>query len=560
MRGIFQDVRLAIRGFRKTPVFTAVAILTLTLAIGANTAIFSVLNALVLRDLPVREPSTLIQFTRVTAPTPDGAFSLPMFRAIAEQQTTSSALIGWLGNSVINVQVDNERTKGLVTAVTGNYFSELGVRPILGRLLTESDDELETSSVAPVAVIGHGFWQRHFNGDPAAIGRIIRLYGRPFTIIGVTSPEFRGLGVALAIDVAVPLAFAPNVRDVPNETFWSGRINPIYITGRLRRDATIEQARAELATLWPGILAATIPPGYVGAQRDTFLQTKIDVQEGGKGFEPTLRRQFTQPLTIVLAITLLVVLIACVNLASLMMSRVSSRMHEMGVRLALGSGRWRMAQQLLVEGVLLSLAGAFVGVLVAVSTSEALVGVMLRTYTVPPSFDVQPDTRVMMFTIALATLVGMLFSIAPAVRVAYGSSVEALRQNTRTATGSSRTGRVLVAVQVGLSLVLLTNAGLLVRSLQQIHAVDSGLRTDDVFVVRVVRDGIKITGMGVLCGSVVALAVAQLLRTLLFGISPYDPVTLITAPALLMAAAIAACLGPAARAARVDPMITLRAE
>ena len=483
MNELIQDVQLAVRSFWKAPVFTIGAILTLTLAIGANTAIFSLLNALVLRDLPVREPSSLVSLTRVTPATADGAFSLPMFRAVAERQQSLSALIGWTSSSVINIEIDDVRTAGSVSAVTGNYFTELGIQPVAGRLLTEADVSVDTPNSAPIAVIGYAFWQRHFNRNPAAVGRTIRVEGTRFTIVGVAPSGFKGLGLTLEIDVAVPLTFVPIVRDVASRAFLNGTVNPISLTGRLRPGMTLAQARAELTTLWPDVLTAAMPPGYAGAQRERFLETTIQVREGAKGVEPGLRRRFTQPLVIVMAIALFVVLIACVNIASLMMSRASSRMHEMGIRLALGAGSWRLIRIVLVEGVMLSLVGALFGVLVAMWVSESLVAVILATYTVPPSFDAHPDLRVMAFTIGLALVVGLLFSVAPAWRVGRASAAAALQRSSRTATRSGRAGRILVAVQVGLSLVLLINAGLLVRSLQAIRAVDSGLRTDDVFVV-----------------------------------------------------------------------------
>lgn len=483
MRELIQDVRLAMRSFRKTPVFTLGAILTLTLAIGANTAIFSILNALVLRDLPVREPSSLISLARVTSETADGAFSLPMYRAIAERQQSLSALIGWTSNSIINIEIDDVRTRGNVSAVTGNYFTELGIRPVTGRLLTDADVSVATQHSAPIAVIGHALWQRHFNRDPAAVGRTVRVEGAPFTIVGVIPAGFTGLGLTLEIDVAVPLTFVPLLRDVPDRAFLNGTVNPISLTGRLRPGVTIDQARAELTMLWPAVLTAVTPPTYAGAQRERFLETTIQVRDGAKGVEPSLRRRFTQPLVIVMAIALFVVLIACVNIASLTMSRTSSRMHDIGVSVVLGAGRWRPMRQVLVEGLMLSLIGALFGVVVAMWGSEWLVALILATYTVPPSFDVHPDLRVMTFTISLATLVGLLFSVVPAWRVGRASAAAALQRSTRTATRSGRIGRALVAVQVGMSLVLLTNAGLLVRSLQEIRAVDSGMRTDDVFVV-----------------------------------------------------------------------------
>jgi predicted permease len=483
MRELIQDVRLAIRTLWKTPVFTAGAILTLTLAIGANTAIFSILNALVLRDLPVREPSSLVSLARATPATADGAFSLPMFRAIAERQQSLSALIGWTSNSIVNIEIDDVRTRGNVSAVTGNYFTELGIRPVAGRVLADADVSLDRAQSAPVAVIGHAFWRRHFNRDPSAVGRTVRVESKPFTLVGVAPAGFTGLGLTLEIDVAVPLTFVPIVRDVPSRAFLNGAVTPISLTGRLQPGVTIDQARAELTTLWPGVLSAVMPPDYTGAQRQRFLETTIQVRGGAKGVEPGLRSRFTQPLVIVMTIALFVVFIACVNIASLMMSRASSRMHEMGIRLALGAGRWRLMRYVLVEGVMLSLFGATVGVFVAMWISESLVAFILATYSVPPSFNVHPDLRVMAFTISLAALVGLLFSVVPSWRVGRASAVAALQRSGRTATRSGRTGRTLVAVQVALSLVLLINGGLLVRSLQEIRAVDSGIRTEDVFVV-----------------------------------------------------------------------------
>ena len=482
MSELIQDVRLAIRGFHKAPIFTFGAILTLTLAVGVNTAIFSILNALILRDLPVREPSSLVSLARVTATTQNGSFSFPMFRAIAERQQSLSALFGWTAESILNVEIEDVQTFGNVTAVTGNFFTELGVQPVIGRLLADADVDLTTVDSAAIAVIGEAFWRRHFNGDPAAIGRSVRVEGTPFTIVGVAPLGFKGVGLTLEVDVMVPLTFTPLLLDVSRDAVLSGGVNPVGLTGRLRPGVTLEQARAELTTSWPAILAEVVPVSYAAAQRATFLKTAIEVRDGAKGVEPALRRRFTQPLLIIMAIALFVALIACVNISSLMMSRASSRVHEVGVRLALGAGRWRPMRQIMVEGVLLSLIGGVLGVLLSMWASEALVAVFLANYVLPPSFDVNPDFRVMVFTFSLATLVGLLFSIVPAWRVATSASAS-MQYSTRTSTASGRTGRMLVALQVALSLILLINAGLLVRSLQQIRAVESGMRSDDVFVV-----------------------------------------------------------------------------
>jgi predicted permease len=275
----------------------------------------------------------------------------------------------------------------------------------------------------------------------------------------------------------------PQMLHIADSAFTTGATSPIRMTGRLRPGVTIDQARAELTTIWPAIREQVVPPSFSGAQRERFLATRIDVASAAKGIETRLRDRYTRPLFIVLAIAAMVLLIACVNLASLMLSRAAGRTHEIGVRLALGAGRWRLARQMLVEGVMLSLAGAALGVLFAYWSSHAIVTVMFRDYLVPAGLDVAPDVRVLAFTIALALAAGIGFSLASAWRATRASPIEALQQSTRTSSGSRRASTLLVAAQVGLSLMLLTNAGLLVRSLQEIRGVPSGMQSDDVFVV-----------------------------------------------------------------------------
>jgi predicted permease len=479
---VLDDARYALRGFRKTPLFTAVALLTLTLAIGANTALFTLLNALVLRDLPVRDPGSLVLLRTITGANNDGAFSLPMFREIAARQRSFSAVIGWMSSGVLNVEVDREVKRAAFATVTGNYFSELGVRPVVGRLLSDMDDDLARLHAAPVAVLGYSFWQRQYGGDPNVIGRSIRAEGVSLTIVGVAPRDFSGFNLVFEPDLTMPLTLLPPLLHIMDSAFTTGWTSPIRITGRLRPGVTIDQARAELMTIWPAIREQVVPPSYAGVQRERFLATRVDVASAAKGIEPRLRARYTQPLVIVFGIAALVLLIACVNLASLMLARAAGRTHELAVRLALGAGRWRLARQMLVEGVLLSSAGAALGVGFAYWISDAIVAVMFRDYLVPAGLDTTPDARVLAFTIALALVAAIVFSLASAWRAMHGSAIEALQQNTRTSSGTRRTSTVLVAAQVSLSLVLLTNAGLLVRSLQEIRAVHSGMQSDDVFV------------------------------------------------------------------------------
>ncbi|MBZ5557259.1 MAG: ABC transporter permease [Acidobacteriia bacterium] len=480
---MLQDIQHALRGFLKTPVFTAVALVTLTLAIGANTAMFSLLNALVLRDLPVRDPHTLVQ---VSAVAPDATFeaglTFPMYREFLRRQPVFSAVIGWLGNSVFNIETDREQTSGAVWVVSGNFFSDLGVRAFAGRALAPQDVNETTLEPARVAVLGYGFWQRHFGGDASVIGRRVRVEGQPFEIVGIAPQGFAALGLTIEPDLTIPLTAFPLIANTPAASLTTGTSFWVRVTGRLKPAVTIDQARAALDTLWPQLKADTVPPGYTGAQRDRFLATRLSVASAAKGIEQRLRDRYTQPLVIVFGIAALVLLIACVNLASLMLSRTASRAHEIGVRLALGAGRWRVARQLLIEGVLLSVAGALLGIGFAWWSSQALVALLFRDYLVPASLRVGPDARILAFTTALAVGVGVFFTVVPAWRASRLTFPELLRQSTRTVSGSGRAGRFMVAAQVGLSLVLLTNAGLLVRTLLQIRAMDSGMRSQHVLV------------------------------------------------------------------------------
>ncbi len=480
---VWQDVRYAIRGFRRTPGFTVVALVTLTLAIGVNTAIFSLLNGLLLRDAAVRDPQTLVQIVTMA---PDTSYEIgltfAMFRDLAQRQSLFSSVLGWSW-TVSNITSNNGATTGVVSVVSGNYYSELSAPPFAGRLLTP--DDVNESALQPnrVAVLSYAFWLRHFGGDLGAIGREIAVEGTPFTIVGIAPASFTGLLLTMEPDVILPLTAypllsgsAPDTLARPRGSFW------VRTTGRLRPGVSLTQARAALETMWPELKASNVPPDFGAAQRQRFLATRLSVQSAAKGIEPGLRHKFTQPLMIVFGIALLIVTLACVNLASLMLARTAARSHEMGVRLALGAGTWRLAQQILTEGVLMASLGAMCGALFASWSSRLIVRTIFEDYTVRASLNITPDGRVIAFVSALTLIVGVVFSLAPAWQVAHGRASEALQQNGRAFTSTGRIGRLLVGVQVALSLILVMTGGLLVRSLQQVRAVPSGMRADDVTV------------------------------------------------------------------------------
>ena len=482
---MWQDLRLAVRGFRKTPLFTLVALVTLTLAIGANTAIFGLLNALLLRDAAVRDPQSLVQVSSVNPQNgSESGLTYALYHDLQQRQQVFATVLGWNANGVFNLVSDGQTTRGMVSAVSGNFYGDLGVRPVAGRLITADDLREPSEDPAMVAVLGHTFWRRTFGGDVNVVGRRVVVEATPFTIIGVAPPDFIGLGLFVEPDVTVPLTAYPKFVTFTSAALRTGTSNWVRVTGRLKPGLTLAQAEAAIGAFWPDLKAANVPPSFEGARRDRFLAMRLSLRSAAKGLEPGpgMRARFTRPLYALLAIALLVLLIACVNLASLMVARGAMRSHEVGVRLALGAARFRVMRPMLAEGLLLSAGGAACGALLAFWASDTLASVILRDYSVRATLDVTPDGRVLAFTATLATLVGLLFSSVPAWRAGRQDVTASLRQSTRTSSGGGRTGRLLVAVQVGLSLILLVNAGLLVRSLQQVRAVSSGMRAQDVFV------------------------------------------------------------------------------
>jgi putative ABC transport system permease protein len=479
-----QDIVSALRSFRQAPVFTAVAIVSLTLAIGANTAILGLLNALVLRELPVRDPQQLVQVSSI-APnaTYEAGVTFAMYREFLRRQQVFASVIGWSSDGVRGITLDRDQTHGAITLASGNFHAELGIAALHGRMLDAGDVGDSTLTPSRVAVIGYTFWQQHFGGDPAAIGRTVRVEDEPFTIVGIAPQGFTGLGLTIEPDVTLPLTASPIINHTPIVGLATSASSFVRMTGRLKPGVSVEQARAAIEAMWPALKADMVPSTYASRQRDRFLGSRVVVASIATGYEPQLRARFTRPLAIVLGIALLVLVIACVNLASLMLARASARMHDVGVRLALGASRWRIARSLIVEGLLLAAIGAACGSWFAYASSYALMRQIFAEYVIPASLNVAPDARLLALTALLACLAGMLFSVVPAWRAARQDSSRLLQQGGgRTIGGTGRTGRVLVGVQIALSLMLLTNAGLLVRTLQEIRAVHSGMRAEDVFV------------------------------------------------------------------------------
>ena len=473
MGTFWRSLRYTLRVLGRNPGFTAVAILSLALGIGANTAIFTLINALLLRDLPVRQPERLVRLS----PIRQGdqiTFSYPMFREVERGQRVFSRLMAWSTNALYNVEVNGMLAQDRVLAVSGNAYSVLGTTPLLGRLLTPDDANLGTGANSQVAVIGYEFWQRQFGAAPDVVGKQIRIEGRPFTIVGVTRKWFTGLSTGEPPEITVPLS-AMSLITSGGFDVESRSILWLYPIGRLKDGVTIEQARAQLQSFWPDLLLATASTQSPGLRRQTFLSMGLDVSPVAKGIIGGLNSQFERPLYILATIVGLILLVACVNLANLMLARAAPRAHEMSVRAAIGASHGMLLRQVLAESLALSLAGALLGLVFAYWGSHALVLLLSEGSMVPVSLDLRPDLRVLALTLSVAVLTGILFGLAPAWRSSRQDPAFALQQNARSlGGGSGKLGKSLIVAQVALSLVLLLGAGLFVRSFQRLRSVNFG--------------------------------------------------------------------------------------
>ncbi|HXT41235.1 MAG TPA: ABC transporter permease [Candidatus Angelobacter sp.] len=478
-----QDLKFAFRQLLKNPGFTAVAVLTLALGIGANTAIFTVINALVLRSLHVPEPERLVRVTVWSAPVRDEGFPYGFYQRLSEHapsHTTLAAAQRWISKRELTAtglgQTEPEAVNA--QAVSGSFFPVLGVSAIVGRSLTPADDRADAPQ--PVAVISHAFWQRRFGANPEVIGRAIQLDTVPFTIVGVMPAGFSGIEVDGHADLWLPLQMLPQVdgdtRDLVRARPEAGEWLTVF--GRLKSGVAREQARAELSTFYQQQLAAQLETRgaqWTETQRNNFLNQPLELEVAGAG--TSIGRRFSRLFGILAGTAGLVLLIACANVAGLLLARGASRRREFAVRAALGARRGRLIRQLGAENLLLALLGGVFGLVFARWGTDLLAGYLPQHGR---AFDLMPDGRVLLFALTASVLTGVMFGLVPALRLSRPDLATAMKDQAGQMAGGARAcaNHALVVGQIALSVILLAGAGLFVRTLRNLQGLDLGFKRD----------------------------------------------------------------------------------
>jgi predicted permease len=475
---IGRDVRYALRMCVRRPGFTMVVVLTLTLGIGANTAIFSLIDALMLRWLPVRAPQELLQvrFQASDESKASETVSNAIVRALADQHELFSGVAGYSAWT-FNVGASGMVRQVSGAIVTGEYYDTLGLNAAEGRLLSRTDDRLGAPAVA---VISHGYWERQLARRADAVGQVLVMNGTPVTIVGVSPRGFLGTTVGAIADITIPAAVLPQV--APDAAALLGPGNFwLRVLARPRPAVSPAQAEARLASVWPHIADDVIAPHWSPSRRKVMALGSFHLVPGGTG-STILRQMYQKPLFVLMAMVALVLLIACANVASLLLAQGAAREREIAVRLAIGAGRRRLVRQLLIESTLLSLAGASLGVALAWFSSHFLVA-LISTGPVRAVFDLTPNWHVLGFTAAIAMATGVVFGIAPALQATSRAPSSALKESPRVLGSRSRLLPSLVSAQVALALVILVGASLFVRTLQNLERFDPGFRSDGVLLV-----------------------------------------------------------------------------
>ena len=493
-----RDVHYAFRVLAKSPGFTTIAVLTLALGIGANTAIFSLIDAVMLRSLPVRDPQRLVvlQWSAHHEPKTHNhlsygdcrtdfgdanstgcSLSKPFVEDVRSKTNVFSGLAAFASARPLNLSGNGPATQASTQYVSGDYFETLGVHAAVGRTIQVADD---TVTAPAVAVLNYGYWQRAFGGDPSAIGKTIRLQNLPFTIVGVAEPRFVNLTPGKTFDLWIPLAQGPRL-----QSGWTPRMDDagswwMVVVARLKPGVTHAQAESAVSLLFFNALVHGDKP--LSKAEDAPAIKLLPAETGLTGSRP----QFSNPLYVLMLAVGIVLLIACANVAGLMLARATARQKEIAVRLAIGASRGRIARQILTESLTISAAGGLLGVAMAFWSARALLAFLTSTSSRPTGFSADIDFRVLTFTAGASILTGILFGLVPALRSMRVEPTPALKEGGRSSNSghadwaSVNSGNALVVAQVALTVVVLVGAGLLVHTLKNLQSIDPGFDSNNV--------------------------------------------------------------------------------
>lgn len=482
MRSIGKDIQFALRAFRKSPVFTAVALLSLALGIGANTAIFTLLDQVLLRLMPVKDPQELVLLStngiNYGSNWGENALSYPMYRDFKANNSVFSGMFCRFPTQFsLGFNGTIERTTG--EFVSGTYFPVLGVGAAIGRTITPDDDRIQNGQ--PVAMLSYDYWRSRFAADRSVIGSLVTVNGKAYTVVGVAQKGFQGVDVGQASQIFIPLMTLPQVMPLLKDQldFNNRRTRFVNVFGRLKPGISRRRAQASLQPYFHSMLEMEVKEAAFNkasaAVRARFLRNSIDALPGGQG-QPRIRRMLSTPLWVLMALTGGVLLIACANVASLLIARAASRQKEIAIRLAIGAGRFRIIRQLLVESLLLAAGGGALGLALAIWTDRILLA-LLPPDAVTLKLSTTPDLRILSFALAVSLLTGMIFGLAPAWQSTNPDVAPTLKDTVGgivAGGGHVRARKALVAAQVMLSLLLLVGAGLFIRSLRNLRDMGPG--------------------------------------------------------------------------------------
>ena len=470
MGSVYRDFFYGLKSFSRNPLFAGVFVAALAVGIGAAISVFTVIDALVLRPLPVPHPEQLVELTGNYRGHSRIPISYPMFAELERRQRAFTNICGWTAGGAFSVDINGTVSLSDVRSVTGNYYSVLGTKPLVGRLISPSD--AQGSQASQVAVIGYELWKERFAGDSSAVGKTIHIDGRLFTIVGVTQKWFTGMTVGSPPEITVP-AGAVRSQDLQSRSLlW------LIVTGRLADNDTMDRASAQLQSFWPRLLEATVPAESAGERRRAFLSMGLQLDQVATGARvewADLRGRLQRPLDLLLGIVGLILLVICVNLASLTLARAIRRRQEISTRIALGASPWQAVRQFIAETLVLSCTGALFALPLSYWGSQLLIALMSRGQTVPALLDVRPDWRIFTCAALAAIFTGLLTGLVPAWQLTRQHPGSMLQQSARTlGRGTGRLGKALIVSQVAISLILLQTAGLFLRTLQSLKSFNPG--------------------------------------------------------------------------------------